>query len=221
MSHMSRRGDVRLALVVAMLAVAAPAQADEHPIAAGEAPVAEGEHAVPEAPDDPPAAAYDDMRPPGRTARRFSLLVGMGLSHGDVGASWFPDVGVYGRLTDWASIGLRVHGWVGASSIDGALLRLALAVPSVRVHFREDLASWATLELGVHADGGLALDWSETRRLGGDALLFGLGAGAFVSLELGEVSGVTLDYTMMAYGVGGTDVRTEASVTLSYTARWD
>ena len=171
----------------------------------------------------PPASAeaYDDTRPPGRIARRFSLLVGAGFSHGDVSASFTPEVGFYGRLTEWASIGLRLRGWVGASSLEGAGLALSLAVPSVRLHFREDLSSWASLEVGVHVEGGLALDWRETRVVGSDVLRFSVGVGAFVTLELGEVSSVCLDYTLTASGLGGTSVSLEGAATLSYVARFD
>ncbi|MFO0710488.1 MAG: hypothetical protein U0353_11650 [Sandaracinus sp.] len=172
-------------------------------------------------PSSAPAAAYDDDTPTRRSVRRFSLLAGAGFSHGDSGESFSPELGFYGRLTDWASIGLRLRGGLGVSSLEGTSVGLALAAPSVRLHFREDLSWWASLELGLHVDGGLALDWRESRRVGSDRVLFGLGVGAFVTLELGEVSSVCLDYTLTSYGLGGTDVTLQGSVTLSYVARFD
>lgn len=159
----------------------------------------------------------------GRRARRFSLLIGMGFTaqEGGMGQSVLPELGFYGRLSEWASIGLRLRGGAGYSSLIGANVRLALAMPSVRVHFREDLGSFATIEVGVHADGGLAIQWFEDRSFGGDRLSFGLGAGVYTTLELGDVHAISLDASMMAYGLGGTDVSIEMGATLSYVVRWD
>ncbi len=94
-------------------------------------------------------------------------------------------------------------------------------MPSVRLHFREDLSSWASLEVGVHVEGGIALDWRETRVVGSDVLRFSVGVGAFVTLELGKVSSVCLDYTLTASGLGGTSVSLAGTATLSYVARFD
>ena len=160
----------------------------------------------------------------GRRARRFSVLVGASVGLSDdprFAASLLPEIGFYARLSEWASVGMRLRVGGGWSSLDGAHLRLALAMPSVRAHFREDLGSWGTIELGVHADGGLALDWMEDRRLGTDMLSFGLGAGAYATLELGDAHGITLDATMMAWGLGGTRVSIDTSVSLSYALRFE
>ncbi len=172
------------------------------------------------------ARALDEPIPEGvfvgRRARRFSLLAGAGFGVQDgAGDSILPELGFYGRVSDWVSIGLRMRGRVGHSSIEGAHVRLALAMPSVRVHMREDLSSFVSLELGVHAEGGLAFDWIENRAFGADSLSFGLGAGVYGTLELGDISGITLDAWMMAYGLGGTNTSIEMGATLSYVVRWD
>ncbi|MBN8614989.1 MAG: hypothetical protein J0L92_30600 [Deltaproteobacteria bacterium] len=137
------------------------------------------------------------------------------------GQSMLPELGFYARVSEWASIGLRLRGGGGYSSTSGANLRLALAMPSVRVHLREDLSSFATIELGVHAEGGLALQWLEDGALRADWLSFGLGAGVYATLELGDTHALTLDASMMAYGLGGTAVSIEMGATLSYVVRWD
>jgi hypothetical protein len=70
-------------------------------------------------------------------------------------------------------------------------------------------------------EGGIALDWRETRVVGSDVLRFSVGVGAFVTLELGKVSSVCLDYTLTASGLGGTSVSLAGTATLSYVARFD
>lgn len=166
-----------------------------------------------------PSTDYDPA-PPGRIARRFSLLVGLGFTHNAMPLRSAPDIGFYGRLTEWASIGLRMRGWIAASSSDGALIDLALAAPSVRLHFREDLNSWASIEVGIHVEGGLGIRWSENGTAD-DRLRFGMGAGVFATLELGEVSAVQLDYTLNAHGLGARSFAFEGTASLSYVARWD
>jgi len=159
----------------------------------------------------------------GRRARRFSLLVGMGFTaaNGGRGQSILPELGFYTRVSEWVSIGLRLRGGAGYSSGTGAHVRLAMAMPSVRTHFREDLSSLATIELGVHADGGLALEWFEDAALRADWLSFGVGAGVYATLELGDTHALTLDASMTAYGLAGTAVSIEMGATLSYVVRWD
>ena len=41
------------------------------------------------------------------------------------------------------------------------------------------------------------------------------------ALELGDTHALTLDASMMAYGLGGTAVSIEMGGTLSYVVRWD
>lgn len=205
------------------------AQAQDAPAANTDPRVAEVETDLAASPSDADAVgarALDEPIPEGvfvgRRARRFSLLAGAGFGVQETsGDSFLPELGFYGRVSDWASIGMRMRFAIGVSSIEGARLRLALALPSVRVHVREDLSSFATLELGVHAEGGLALEWVEDRRFGADTLSFGLGAGVYATIELGDVSGITLDAWMMSYGLGGTTVSTEMGATLSYVMRFD
>lgn len=218
------------------LAASARTQAQEQPLEAprreGPAAVAPpGAHApLPHVSElaDPHAAsdlaASDEGLSTRRPARRFSLLVGASASFSNdprFAASLLPELGLYARLSDWASVGMRLRVGGGWSSLDGAQLRLAVAVPSLRAHLREDLGRWGTIELGVHGDGGLALDRAEERRLGGDLLSFGLGAGVYTTLELGESHGITLDATMMAWGLGNTSVAIDTHVSLSYVLRFD
>ena len=124
-------------------------------------------------------------------------------------------------MSEWASLGLRLRLNVGASSIEGAILYGSIALPSIALSFRESLGTAAAIEIGVHAEGGLYVDWMSSRVRGADELSFGLGGGAFATLELGAANGLQLDYTISVYGLGGTATRTWGSGTLSYVHRWD
>jgi hypothetical protein len=171
------------------------------------------------------------LAPPARVARparRFSLWLGVGVAHSrqpwrlvpeDVGAT--TQLAFYARMSEWASLGLRLRAWFGFSSIEGAGVLGSIGLPSILVGFRESLGTAAAIELGVHAEGYLSLDWAENRHSGADRLSFGLGAGAFVALELGRANGLALDYTIEIYGLGGTETWSFGSATLSYVHRWE
>lgn len=165
-----------------------------------------------------------------RRARRFSLSFGTGIAHqraplasapltpGDTGISYgHTEVAFYGRVTEWASIGMRFRlGGFGYSDLAGVTLSGAIGVPSIMVSFREPLGTAAMIELGIHTEGGLFFygrslsEWS-----------FGLGAGAFATLELGEVNGIQLDYTLDLYGFGDSGSYSWGSASLSYVRRFD
>ena len=171
---------------------------------------------------DPRSTITDPPAP--RRAHRFTLLAGAGFSispDARFASSFVPELGLYEHLSDWVSVGVRLRVGGGWSASDGARLQLALAAPSVRVHVRHNLGAWGAVEVGVHADGAVRLDWDEDRRFRADLLAFGLGIGVYATLELADAHGITLDATMMLWGLGGTDVSMDTSITLSYVARFD
>jgi hypothetical protein len=127
----------------------------------------------------------------------------------------------YARVSEWASIGLRLRGGGGASSIGGAMLEASIGAPSLAVSFREPLGTAAMIELGVHAEGGLFVSWQENRIVGEDQLSFGIGVGAFATIELGAANGLMLDYTIEVYGLGGVDTWLWGAATLAYLHRWN
>lgn len=164
-----------------------------------------------------------------RAARTFSLWLGLGVAHTENHPSLPPSATVggmgqtafYARVGEWASLGLRLRASGGYSSIEGGIVQASVGLPSVMISHRVPLGTAATLELGVHAEGNLYLDWVENRRIGSDNLSFGLGIGAFAVLELGRANGIALDYTVELYGLGGVDTWLWGSATLSYVGRWD
>ncbi|MBX3273883.1 MAG: hypothetical protein KF729_26700 [Sandaracinaceae bacterium] len=180
---------------------------------------------APAAPADAPALDPEPAR--GRRPRTFSLWFGVGLAHTQlphVAGSQLTmsnQLAFYGRVAEWAALGLRLRGGAGYSSVEGALVQANFGLPSIALSFRESLGTAATLELGLHAEGGFYVDWRENRLVGQDRLGFGLGGGVFATLELGAAHGVLLDYTFEVYGLGGSDAWTWGAATLAYVHRWD
>lgn len=201
---------------------AAPPPSAPPPSPVEAAPAPETEPAV------PALALTEPKLGQAREARTFSLWLGAGIAH-TTQPGLPPDAllsanqsAFYARMSEWASIGLRLRGSFGASSIEGAMVTMAIGLPSFAASFRESLGSAAAIELGVHLEGSLYFSWVENRVVGEDELSFGLGVGAFVALELGAANGLALDYTLEVYGLGGgVDTWLWGSATLSYVHRWN
>lgn len=220
--------DVVDARVVAVLASsvmdAAPAEPAvvEGPVIASVVVPETPEAAAPSEPAAAPAApAIVAARDP-RAARRFSLMLGPSFTYitspgAPVALGAATDLAFYARLSEWASIGMRLRfGGVGYSSLSGVLVSGALGVPSILVSFREPLGTAAMIELGVHVEGGLffygnnASEWS-----------FGLGGGGSATIELGASQGIQLDYTIDLYGFGTAGSYGWGALTLGYVARFE
>lgn len=205
----------RIALVGALLMTSAPASADA-PLDDGarDTPAAEGE-------------AGENATEPGvaRPPRMFRLSFGMGVSHGwtegrDTTWGLSSPISFYVRTVDWLSIGLRIAGGFGYSSIEGAIVDVSFGLPSLALSFRESLGTAAALEVGMHADLGMQIffrenaPYSDTNRV-----RFGPAMGVFAILELGVANGLMLDYTVEAYGLDGVDFQILGHATLSYVLR--
>ncbi len=207
---------------------ALPAAAPALPAAAPVTPDVAPTPALAPAPPPEPIALEtdpeDEVETPTdpRAARHFSLVLGPSFAH--VSAPGQPtrlgpatDLAFYARLTEWASVGVRLRlGGVGFSSLEGVLVSGAVGVPSILVSFREPLGTAAMVELGVHAEGGFffygrnASEWS-----------FGLGVGAMATVELGAQQGIQIDYTLDLYGFGTTGSYGWGALTLAYVLRFD
>ena len=222
-----------VAVLAASLLEPAPPIVVITPVAeAPPAPVPAPPEAAPAPPASEPAPSALALAEPQlggpRPPRTFSLWLGLGVAHttrpGLPSSSLVLGTGqaaFYARLTEWASIGLRLRVAGGASSIEGAIIEASIGAPSLAVSFREPLGTAAMIELGVHAEGGLFVSWQENRTRGEDQLSFGIGAGAFVALELGAANGLLLDYTIEIYGLGGVDTWLWGAATLAYLHRWN
>lgn len=195
--------------------------------------------AVATAPETIPSPPPDDAppTPPGdalvldepalladpRAARRFSVSFLTGVSYrtipgaADEPSSFVTTMAFYGRMNEWASIGLRVQGsGIGYSDLEGFTATGVIAAPSLMVSFREPLGTVAMLELGVHAEPGL---YFYGRNVG--QWSFGLGVGAFANLDLGAHNAITLDFTLSTFGFGEVGPQFWGSLALGYTYRWD
>lgn len=217
--------DPRVVAVLAGSLIDATSTAEPAPPAAEVLPesptVVTRVEAAPAISDEPLVLSEPELDP--RTARRFSLSAGFGGAHRSSPTSSTElestamHLTFYGRMSEWASIGLRAQlSAIGASSLEGFLITGAIGVPSILVSFREPLGTAAMLELGVHAEGGFYLygrnvsEWS-----------FGVSVGAVVNLELGAHQGISLDYTLAMFGFGDLGANAWGSFTLDYVARWD
>ncbi len=204
----------------------APSEPADSPAAPSSARAPSPPPAAPVLPEPAHAALVEPELGRGQRARTFSLWAGLGIAHRNGSGlretvSSTVQLALYARLSDWASIGLRLRPGFGYSSIEGALVTGSVGLPSFAVSFREPLGTVAAIELGVHAEGNLALEWRENPTWRENRLSFGLGVGAFAVLELGRANAIALDYTVEVYGLGGVEAWVWGSATLSYVGRWD
>jgi hypothetical protein len=129
---------------------------------------------------------------------------------------------LYGRLTPWASLGARLYvsqlGWAdsGGLIIDGGL-----ALPSIRLSFREEIDSVVAIECGVHVEAG----FFGGRHGGGGRSAFGQGAFGFgggleAALDLGPSNAIVLDLVLEGWGANG-GYAAWLFATLGYSVRFD
>jgi hypothetical protein len=206
-------------------AASMPPSAPADPVIDVPVPAAPVASAPADAPEDTtePRLVLPEPELDTRAARRFSLGFLTGASYRNVpgstdeASSFVTTLTVYGRMNEWASVGLRLQGsGIGYSSIEGWLVTGLLAAPSLMVSFREPLGTVAMLELGIHAEPGLyfygrnASQWS-----------FGIGVGAFANLDLGVHNAITLAFTLSSFGFGDVGPQFWGALSLGYTYRWD
>ncbi len=152
----------------------------------------------------------------------FTLQVGFGYGHHHAPGREAQVTGVpltlalYGQLTEWAAIGIRLRGGIGASSIEGVVGGGLVGVPSLMLTLHEQLTETLGIRWGVHVEGGLNFygkdfsTWS-----------FGLGVGAYVTLEVGPQMGFQLDYDINMYGFGERGAFFDGMGSLSYVHRFE
>ncbi|MCZ7687149.1 MAG: hypothetical protein M5U28_53775 [Sandaracinaceae bacterium] len=144
----------------------APREPVDSPAAPSSARAPSPPPAAPVLPEPAHAALVEPELGRAQGARTFSLWAGLGIGHRNgsglrESVSFTVQLAFYARLSDWASIGLRLRPGFGYSSIEGALVTGSVGLPSFAVSFREPLGTAAAIELGVHAEGNLALEWRE------------------------------------------------------------
>ncbi|UJR81430.1 hypothetical protein [Sandaracinus amylolyticus] len=219
--------DVVDARVVAVLAASLVEAAHEEPVIVVPATVVDPEPVTP----PPVAAAVEEPAPQldepelgaSRRPATFAFsIAGLGLAHrfdGEDPRLVMGQIAFYGRVSEWAAIGLRFRGGMGWSSIEGAVFQGTFGVPSIAVSFRIPLGSVAALEMGMHAEGGLYVQAVEAPTE--ELVAFGIGAGAFLTLELGRHNALMFDYSIDAYGFDRSRPSMQGALTLSYQYRWD
>lgn len=167
------------------------------------------------------AAAKADE--PCSLCERFTFFSGIGPIWTRADGRWTRsstlELGLYGRVSPWVSIGVRIAGGGGYSSVQGGFVDMRIAAPSVLVSRRIRLGRVLILELGVHAEGALYMDYAQHAAPESNLLSFGVSAGAILGLDFGERHGLRIDATMGVHGLGGTETATIGAATLLYVRR--
>lgn len=129
----------------------------------------------------------------------------------------------YGQLTEWAALGIRLRGFVAASSIEGLAAGGLLGVPSLMLTLHETISSLLGIRWGVHVDGGVhfsVVEHSVTPSVRDfSQWSFGLGVGAYVTLEIGPHHGIQIDYDINMYGFGERGAFFDGMGSLNYVFR--
>lgn len=152
----------------------------------------------------------------------FTIQVGFGYGHRhapgmEARMTGAPlTIAFYGQLTEWAAIGIRLRGGIGASSIEGVTGSGLIGVPSMMLTLHEQLSETLAIRWGVHVEGGLNFygrdfsTWS-----------FGLGVGAYATLEIGAHEGIQIDYDINMYGFGERGAFFDGMGSLNYVHRFE
>lgn len=176
-------------------------------------------------------APEEDIEVPhGATPGPFSMQFGLAYGHhtGPQGPTELAAAPVvlafYGQLTDWIALGIRLRGFIGASSIEGFAYAGLLGVPSLMLTLRETLSPLLGIRWGLHLDGGV--HFSEVERPAPSSSRdfnnwsFGLGLGAYITLEIGPHHGIQIDYDINMYGFGERGAFFDGMGSLNYVYRF-
>lgn len=194
----------------------APAHASELPqFVPSDAPIA-SPGPTPAVAEPEPASSESDAPGP------FTIQVGFGYGHRhapglDAQMTAVPlTLAFYGQLTEWAAVGVRLRGSFGYSSIEGFGGSGLIGVPSLMLTLHEQITPTLGIRWGTHVEGGLNFYGSNFRTWS-----FGLGVGAYMTLEVGPRMGFQIDYDINMYGFGERGAFFDGMGTLNYVGRFE